>query len=531
MKQQQETEKGEGWYKRLVESTHAIPWESDPVTWRFTHIGPRIVDLLGYSQDEWYTDNFWINHVHPQDKTWAPLFCKDAVERNQDHEFEYRMLTADGRTVWIRDVVTVVKDADGKRKLQGFLFDITPRKHVESAMQTLAVSAPRAGTDDFFFECVKNLASVYDARYAFIGLLKENKQGVRTLAVWAGDGFADNFDYSLEGTPCKDVLNRSKELIPTNAAAIYPEDAMLVQMGVDSYFGAPLITSNDETLGLVAVLDVKPMELSEWTAPILGMFATRIAVELEKRAANQALRQLNQSLERRVAERTAELEAINKELESFSYSVSHDLRAPLRTIDGFSKALVEDYGNQLDDTARDYLQRVQGGSQRMGQLIDDMLGLSRVTRRKLKRAQVNLSELAQDVFDQLREGEPERPMQLDIDTGLYADCDPDLLRIALVNLFHNAWKYTARQPAPHIEFRQHKNGKEAAFVVGDNGVGFDMKYADKLFTAFQRLHADSEFQGSGIGLATVARVIQRHGGRVWAESEPEKGARFYFTLP
>jgi PAS domain S-box-containing protein len=528
---QQETEKGEGWYKRLVESTHAIPWEADLATWRFTRIGPRIVDLLGYSLDEWGADNFWIDHLHPQDKTWAPLFCKDAVERNQDHEFEYRMIAADGRTVWIRDVVTVVKDADGNRKLQGFLFDISPRKHVESAMQALAVSAPRAGTDDFFFECVKNLAGVYGARFAFIALLKENKQQARTLAVWAGDRFVDNFEYDLEGTPCKDVLNRSKELIPTNASTIYHEDELLVQMGVDSYFGAPLITSNDETLGLVAVMDVKPMELSEWTAPILGMFATRIAVELEKRAANQALRQLNQSLERRVAERTAELEATNKELESFSYSVSHDLRAPLRTIEGFSNALMEDYGDQLDATAQDYLQRVRSGSQRMGQLIDDMLGLSRVTRRKLQRAQVNLSELAQDVFDQLCEHEPERKIRLDIDEGLLARGDPDLLRIALVNLFHNAWKYTARQSSPHIEFRKHVNGEAATFVVRDNGVGFDMKYADKLFTAFQRLHADSEFQGSGIGLATVARVIQRHGGRVWAQGEPEKGASFYFTLP
>ena len=528
---QQESEKGEGWYKRLVESTHAIPWEADPATWRFTHMGQRIVDLLGYPLEDWYTDNFWIDHLHPQDKTWAPLFCKDAIQRNQDHEFEYRMMSADGRIVWIRDVVTVVTDAGGKPKLQGFLFDISPRKHVESAMQALAVSAPRAGTDDFFFDCVKNLASVYGARFAFIGLLKENENEVRTLAVWAGDGFADNFDYDLEGTPCKDVLNRNKELVPSGAATIYPNDALLVEMGVDSYFGAPLITSHDETLGLVAVMDVKPMELSEWTAPILGMFATRIAVELEKRSANLALRQLNQSLERRVAERTAELEALNKELESFSYSVSHDLRAPLRTIDGFSRALMEDYGDQLDATARDYLHRVRGGSQRMGQLIDDMLGLSRVTRRKLNRAPVNLSELAQDAIAQLREGEPERQVRLDIETDLYANGDPDLLRIALVNLFHNAWKYTARQSAPHIQFRKHANGVEATFVVTDNGVGFDMQYADNIFTAFQRLHTDSEFQGSGIGLATVARVIQRHGGRVWAQSEPEHGASFYFTLP
>lgn len=528
---QHETIKGEDWYRRLLESTHAIPWEMDPANWRFTHIGQRIVDLLGYSLEEWYSDNFWPDHLHPEDKTWAPLFCKDAVVRHQDHEFEYRIIAADGRIVWIRDVVTVVKDSAGAITLQGFLFDISPRKHVESAMRALAVSAPRAGTDDFFFDCVKNLAGVYGAHFAFISLLQENKKAVRTLAVWAGDSFIDNFDYNLEGTPCNDVLNCSKELIPTGASTLYHEDKMLVQMGVDSYFGVPLLTSSGEILGLVAVMDVKPMELSEWTAPILRMFATRIAVELEKRAANQALRQLNQSLEQRVAERTAELEALNKELESFSYSVSHDLRAPLRTIDGFSQALIEDFGDQLDDTALDYLQRVRSGSRRMGQLIDDMLGLARVTRRKLHRIQVNLSAMAQEVVKQLRESDPERQIQLDIETDLLAHGDPDLLRIALVNLFHNAWKYTARQPSPQIGFRRHANGKKATFVVSDNGVGFDMKHADRLFTAFQRLHAESEFPGSGIGLATVARVIQRHGGRVWAESAPDKGARFYFTLP
>jgi PAS domain S-box-containing protein len=523
--------KSAGWYQRLMETTQAIPWEMDPASWCFTHMGPQIVALLGYPLEQWYTDNFWLDHLHPDDRSWAPTFCKQAAAKGQDHELEYRMLAADGRSVWIRDVVSVVVEADGSRKLQGFLFDISQRKHVEGAMQALATSAPTVGTDDFFFDCVKNLAAVYNARFAFIGLLRENHQQVDTLAVWAGDGIAENFTYELEGTPCNDVLDRRAELIPSRAAELYREDELLVQMGVDSYFGAPLVTATGKTLGLVAVMDTKPMELSEWTAPILGMFATRIAVEKEKRIANRELRQLNQSLERRVAERTAELEALNKELESFSYSVSHDLRAPLRAIDGFGQALLEDYAAQWDKTAQDYLQRILVGSRRMGQLIDDMLGLSRVTRRTLRRTQVNLGSLAQEAVAQLQQAEPERAIRLVVDDELTAHCDPDLLRIALTNLLHNAWKYTAKQAQAHIELRHHQNGTTSAFMVRDNGVGFDMQHADKLFTAFQRLHADGEFQGTGIGLATVARVIHRHGGRVWAESEPDQGATFYFTLP
>ena len=398
-------------------------------------------------------------------------------------------------------------------------------------MRALAVSAPRAGTDDFFYECVRNLATVYGARYAFIGLLQESRADVTTLAVWAGEGFAANFAYNLEGTPCKDILDQSKEFIPSRAAELYAEDEMLVQMGVEAYFGAPLIDANGTTIGLVSVMDTKPMELSDWTAPVLGMFATRIAVELEKRLANQQLRELNQNLERRVAERTAELEALNIELEAFSYSVSHDLRAPLRVVDGFSQVLLDEYAAELDATAQDYLHRIHNGSQRMGQLIEDLLGLSRVTRHPLNRRRVDLSALAHDTAAQLRESHPEHNIQLIVDEDLLTQGDPELLRIALSNLLHNAWKYTGRNSEPRVEVRRQQDGKTPVFVVRDNGVGFDMRYADKLFTAFQRLHSEQDFPGHGIGLATVARVIHRHGGRVWAQAEPGQGAEFFFTLP
>jgi len=226
-----------------------------------------------------------------------------------------------------------------------------------------------------------------------------------------------------------------------------------------------------------------------------------------------------------------QLKAANQELEAFSYSVSHDLRAPLRSIDGFSQALLEDYADRFDDQGRQYLARVRAGTQRMGELIDDLLQLSRVTRAEIRRETVDLSALADSVVAELKRAEPRRRVDVVIQPGLQTEGDAKLLRIALVNLLSNAWKFTGRQPAARIELGVRDNGDERAFYVRDNGVGFDMDYAGKLFGAFQRLHAQGEFPGTGIGLATVQRIINRHGGRVWAEAIVNQGASFYFALP
>jgi PAS domain S-box-containing protein len=252
----------------------------------------------------------------------------------------------------------------------------------------------------------------------------------------------------------------------------------------------------------------------------------------ERKQAEMKIHQLNADLEHRVIERTAELAAVNKELEAFSYSVSHDLRAPLRSIDGFSQALLDDYADRLDDQARDFLDRVRGATQRMGMLIDDMLTLSRVTRAEMRRETVDLGALAADVLEELQKSEPERKVEWHIEPGLAADGDTQLLRVALFNLLGNAWKFTGKTANTKIEFGaiRHANGN-TEFFVRDNGAGFDMRYAGKLFGAFQRLHLTSEFQGTGVGLATVQRIVHRHGGQVRAEGVPGQGATFYFTLP
>lgn len=255
--------------------------------------------------------------------------------------------------------------------------------------------------------------------------------------------------------------------------------------------------------------------------------ASTIARDITKRRqAEEKIRELNAQ----VARSLAESEALNKELEAFAYSVSHDLRAPLRAIDGFSLVLLEDYEQQLDDEGKDHLRRVRGASQRMGQLIDDMLALSRVTRREMRREKVDLSALAASIGEELRQREPHRQVDFSVADGAVVEGDPQLLHIALENLLDNAWKYTGKKTRARIEFGIGEDGGRPLFFVRDDGVGFDMRYVHKLFGAFQRLHPRTDFEGTGVGLATVQRIIRRHGGRVWAEAAVNQGATFYFTL-
>lgn len=250
----------------------------------------------------------------------------------------------------------------------------------------------------------------------------------------------------------------------------------------------------------------------------------------ERKKAEEEISRLNTELEQRVRTRTAEYEAANRELESFAYSVSHDLRAPLRAINGFSQILTDEYGEALDETGRDHLARIRAATLRMGGLIDDLLNLSRVTRSELKRVRVNLSEVAVEVADNLHRAYPERTVEMHIHPDIVAEVDASLVRIILENLLNNAWKFTAHSPQARIEFGRMVEESEFVYFISDNGAGFNMAYADKLFGPFQRLHAPGEFEGTGIGLATVQRIVQRHGGRIWARGQEGAGATFFFTL-
>ncbi len=261
-----------------------------------------------------------------------------------------------------------------------------------------------------------------------------------------------------------------------------------------------------------------------------GRTSALVAEIAVRKLAEEELRKYQDHLEELVKERTIRLEAANKELEAFSYSVSHDLRTPLRGIDGFSQALLDEYADKLDAQGKDYLRRIRAACQRMAQLINDLLSLSRVTRSEMARQRVYLSRMARSLAEELQKTQPERQVEFAIAEGIIVNGDAHLLKIALENLIGNAWKFTGKNTQARIEFGMIRYEDKPAYFVRDNGAGFDMAYVDKLFGVFQRLHSPTEFPGTGIGLAIVQRIIHRHGGRIWAEGKIDEGATFFFTI-
>ncbi|MEA5112980.1 MAG: PAS domain-containing protein [Geobacteraceae bacterium] len=307
-------------------------------------------------------------------------------------------------------------------------------------------------------------------------------------------------------------------------------DPNVLRYGLKTYVGKP-VTFGGSNVGSLCVVYQDDHVPTEEDKKLLGILAGAIGIEEKRKRADEEIRRLNADLEKRVAERTAQLEAANQELESFSYSVSHDLHTPLMILEGFIRELKDRYADRLDDTGRYFLERIRNAGQRMGHLIDAILRLSSLPRSEIHRETIDLSRMVTLIAAELRQREPARRIVIIVAPGILAFGDRRLIKIALENLIGNAWKYTGRQAHPVIEFGlEEKDGKRIYFIR-DNGIGFSMEGAERLFVPFQRLHDLEEFPGHGIGLATVKRIIDRHGGSIWARGERGKGATFYFTLP
>lgn len=329
----------------------------------------------------------------------------------------------------------------------------------------------------------------------------------------------------------KPVLNKRipEDMIVRNARD--PEHLRLLKLlEIRSSILVPLYI-RDKMFGVLMLVWSDPnKQYDEQDLEFAKEIGRQTMLAVENARLYEESQKVNALLEMRVSKRTQELQRMNKELEAFSYSVSHDLRAPLRSIDGFSNKILKDYGAAFDEQGRDYFHRIQRASQHMGHLIDDMLKLSRLSRVEIHPEYIDLSSLAEGIIHEIKSSDPERNVEVKIRKDMIVRADHNLMQIALQNLMDNAWKYTRKKSDAVIEFSSFRKDHKIVYFIKDNGAGFDMKYADKLFGTFQRLHNASEFEGTGIGLATVQRIILRHHGSIWAEAEAGQGAVFYFTL-
>ena len=479
--------------------------QNDP-DWTTTFVSDGCLAVTGYHREELIGNRKVALGSLIQLEDAGPVWekCQANLAAHRACSNEYRIRTATGEERWVWDQAQGVYSDTGELLfIEGYISDITTRKKAELALQE-----NRERLDGI-------LASLDEVVWSSTAdgsrMLYLNPAAATVCGRPVADFFADPYLWL-------------KLIHPDDSASVNAAFACLLQGG--DYNVRYRMLRPDGTVRwlhdrarVVQDADGRPLRLD-------GL-AADITTQME---AEDRIRLVNLELEQRVAQRTAELAAANKELESFGYSVSHDLRAPLRAIEGFSKSLQEECSSQLDAKGLRYLDRLRGGSRRMSALIEGLLNLSRFTRLPLQTESVDLNPMVRGTLAELRAAEPERKVEAVIATDLRVQGDPTLLRAALQNLVGNAWKYSSRVARAKIEFGLLEQEGERIFFIRDNGAGFDMACADKLFGAFQRLHGLHEFEGTGVGLATVQRIILRHGGRIWAEAAVGQGATFYFTL-
>jgi PAS domain S-box-containing protein len=474
-------------------------WEMDLITRRARWTkGTYDIVEIGYGDPVPGPDEH-VSYYLPEYRPIVEGAMKKLIEEDVPLDFEAKLRTAKGNIKWCRALGKAVRKDDVCMKVYGTFQNITERKRAEEALQA---------SEERFVQFMRNLPAMT--------FIKDCERRIVFVNERVGQVF---------GLAAADCLGKvSEDLWPGPIGRKIREDDERVLGNGDVMTVVQEISTQDGPRVFRAIKFLIPRGQQP---PLLGDISLDVT---EIRQAEEKVRQLNVELEQRVRDRTAELEAANQELEAFSYSVSHDLRAPLRAMDGFSMALLEDCAGKLDEAAQDHLRRIRAGCQRMAVLIDDLLNLSREARTEMRRESVDLTAMAEEIDAELQRAHPDRQVKSVVAPALTADADARMLRMVLHNLLDNAWKFTGRCAQARIEVGAREQDDPRVFFVRDNGAGFDMAYAGKLFGAFQRLHSTQEFAGTGIGLAIVQRIIHRHGGRVWAEGAVGQGATVYFTL-
>ncbi len=488
-----------------MEATHQGWFDLNVQTGDVT-VSPEYACIIGHAPVDFNSNlQNWIAGIHADDRPAVIKAFADCIESGETSQMEYRRRTADGDYKWIHSIGKVVeRDATGKPlRMTGTHADISARREAEEALRQ---------SEQRFRDLLQNVRGVAVQGYAPDGTIQYwNDASVQLYGYSADEAVGGNLlDLIVPPEMCDAVRAAIRQMVETGQPVPSAEFAL---MRKDQ--------TRVEVLSSHAVVRL-PGRATE-------LFCIDVDLSDRKRAEAE-LAHLNAELESRVARRTADLEIANRELNSFSYTIAHDMRAPVRAINGFSEMVMRANEHTLDAASVGYLRRVVEGSRRMGQLIDDLLNLARLSRQDVQRREFDLSELAASVVEALRESQPDRAVEIVIEPGLRANGDPGLLRAVLENLIGNAWKFTGKTAAPKIEIGAAAQAAESFYYVRDNGAGFDMQYAHKLFSPFQRLHHSSEFDGTGIGLATVKKIIERHGGRVWVESAVDAGATASFTL-
>jgi PAS domain S-box-containing protein len=495
-------------YRFLAENVTDVIWTMD-MNLQFTYISPSITRQRGYSVEEAMTQSMEESLTPASLETATKVLLEGlAAEKMEPKDLsrtwtvELELYCKDGSTTWVEMGTTFLRDADGQPVgILGIGRDITERKQVEDELRR---------SERHFRALIENALDAIVVVNPDATIRYESPSMERLLGRKTEDRIGKN---SLEFCHPDDIPNIMElfiELLENRVPMVHTEIRLRYKNRRWRDF---------EIVGTNLIDN-----------PAVGGLVLNLRDITERKQAEEKIYRLNKELEQRVDERTRQLKATNKELEAFAYSVSHDLRAPLRSIDGFSQMLLEDYADRLDSEGKDYIRRVRSGSQRMARLIDDLLNLSRVTRGEMRSETIDLSDLVETIAVELKQSQPERDVELIIAPNLMARGDRRLMKVVLDNLLGNAWKFSRKRRRTRIEFGYAETNGHQAYFVRDNGVGFDMAYAGKLFGAFQRLHSQNEFDGTGIGLATVQRIIHRHGGNIWAESTVGKGATFYFTL-
>ncbi len=492
-----------------MEATHQGWFDLNVQTGDVT-VSPEYACLIGHDPGN-FSSNLqnWIAGIHPDDRPAMIKAFADCAESGETSQMEYRRRAANGDYIWIHSIGKVVeRDAAGKPlRMTGTHADISARRAAEEALRQ---------SERRFRDLLQNARGVAVQGYAPDGTIQYwNEASVELYGYSTAEAVGANLFELIVPPALREAVRGAVAQMAETGQPVPPAEFALKRKDGSSV----------EVLSSHAVVRM-PDRATE-------LFCIDVDLSERKRA-EAALAHLNAELETRVARRTADLEIANRELNSFSYTIAHDMRAPVRAINGFSEMVLKSSEGVLDATAVGHLRRVVEGSRRMGHLIDDLLNLARLSRKDMRRRDCDLSELAAAVVELLRAAQPERHVEVVIAPGMRANGDPGLLRAVLENLIGNAWKFTGKTAAPRIEIGVTAGAAtedaQTVYQVHDNGAGFDMQYAHKLFAPFQRLHHISEFDGTGIGLATVKKIIQRHGGRVWVESAVEAGTTVSFTL-